>query len=720
MSKRNANSAPAGTPVETSLIGVVSAPIKDSVKTASRKWDDLQTFATAASKDVGLATKATLSDAGKATTGGVATEAGTDSWKSLAGGTAVSPMTDEQLRQAKNIIAQTKSVVELLQTAVAVAEVILQVVNVLQSDVKNWYKPLKITAELLLEQIKEVLVSLASTGLYMLPVLPAGVGLESVVATVKDKVISLGTSTEPSMPSIPLSSALAEVGRQLDAATTKTSDTLGAFNTILNSAAFSTTDPNRPIFDNEGDVVGGAVFFLDAQADIGDLVKDIKVLLKLFGSIVDLDRLKLEAPKDLTATAIMAARDGADTLLNPSASWLNDILTSATMGGSKYPAIQLTWTTEGIAIPSVTGWYIHRTQTPNPPPLFDDKGVPIRDSFGDLIIDYDDPEFNGGKPVFTSDTNYVDFDVEPDNTYYYWVAPATKVGGKKQPSNSVSNTAVATAINCIPVLEKPVVVETPAGFLPGTPTGSPPYWKNITIRDLLGKQIDQLYKNMYLSIQRLFASAETAVDQQNDLIELLKEKLAQLQELLDATGEIIETLYALRLSASSMFLYVSPSAGGMKNFVNRVAKATPPVAKPSVGATTDKDGATATRTDDKPAPGSPCSVYAAIVLVAGWPGAGTVAKLNVMDKNNPIRKSATQQASASVGAFKDHTGRVLDAVQSGVDQIGATSETLVAPGSNQEEQSKTKKSYKLEVDDKAKAALEGILGLFSGMGSGGK
>lgn len=708
---RNNNSAPktdgevaAEVSATVGVTGLSTAAVSPTVL----KWSDIQEKAKAV--QVVAATASTnLVKAVQTSQSFAPAKASAQKWKPLASGTALSPLTDDQLRQAKNVVSQAKSIVGMLQTALALAEAILKIVNALQSDIKNWYKPLKITAELLLEEIKKVLVSLASTGIYVLPVIPAGVGLEDLLVTVKDKVVGVSGGSTPEVPAVPLGTALSEVGRQLAASTQRTSDTLKSFNTVLSGAAFNKSDPNRPIFDNAGDIVGGAVFFLDAQADIGDLIHDIQVLLKLFGQVVDMGKLDLAPPSDLKATSVMAPKDGLDPLLNPSDSWFGDVVSGVMMNSNNYPAIKLTWSTDGVTIPLITGWFVYRLTTPVPPPKFGKDGKPEVDAQGNTVLDYSDPDFNKGDPVFTGDSYYIDFDVEPGKSYFYWVAPAMKMGGKPTAGTRVSNGAGAKVVNCIPDEQKEVgIIETPAGFLPGAPTGSPPYWKNMTVRDLLGPQIDLLYKNIYESIMRLFASAETAVDQQNDLIELLKEKLAQLQEILDTTLKIIDTLGALRLSANSMYLSVPFAAGGMKGFVDTVMHAKPP--EDGSYQTVAAGSAGGGKKSDRPPPGSPCSIYAAIVVVAGMPGPDTFS-----DSASAIKKSAIQQSSEVVGVFARDAGQLGSAVSSSAASLAVSRENFNHPNSTNAEAKKSK-SKKDPVSDESKQVLKNIMGLFSGLG----
>ena len=632
-----------------------------TVDTTKKDWGDLQSTATKVA--------ATGVAGGTSNTAAGATGAERiDAWKQRAGGTSPTPLSPEDLHKTRNFIADCKNIVSLLQTALDIATVILQIVNALQTDVKNWYKPLKITAELLLEVIKDILTSMASTGIYMLPIIPAGLGLEDLVEVVTLKAIKASSGPGSAPQGVTVSQALKAIGTQLRESQTTTSDTFGEFKSVLNSAATSPEDPNRPIFPNAGDKVGGFIIFLDAQADIGDLVHDIQTLLKLFGSLVDVDKLKLEAPKDVSAVAAMLPKDGP-TLLLDSDDWVGDATAALLSNSNNYPAIRVSWFSEKVPVPPISGWYVYRLTTPFPPLYYNNSGDTVMGADGRLLRDYTDPTFNDGEPVLVHKKEFVDFEVTPGTTYFYWVAPGVRFMGKLRPSSAYSNVASATATSCIPDNKVSVFYGSPAGFMAGPPPGSSPYWRNITVRDLLGKQIDLLYKNIYESIQKLFASAETAVDQNNDLINLLKEKLAQLQDVLDATLTLIETLAALKFSANSMYLYLDIQEGGMKHFLERVEKAKPPEEGiPTVAGNGKPSGTSGAAAYAPPLKSTKkaCSVYAAVVVLAGYPGSGTFSQLNVLDKNNALRKSAKTQASASLAVFQNDANKLGAATKDAV------------------------------------------------------
>lgn len=517
---------------------------------------------------------------------------------------------------ARTTLSGAGTVVGALEAAVAILEPILSVINTLQSDANSWYRPLKITAELLLEELRKTLASFASTGVYMLPIIPAEIALGEVFAS---KTVS----------GVPLSSALLSATEAVASATSKTHKRVSGLVSDVTRASNRKSDPNRPVFDSKGDYVGGAVFFLDSQVtSLADITKDIQALLRLFGKVIDVSRFRIKPAKNLSATAAMMQRSSA-SILKGEGEW-SSLLRATVEGGNHYPAIQLSWDIEDmVALPGITGWHVYRLTTPYPPVKYKKEGGKVvpETSGGVQVLDYTDVTFNGGKPAYVSylDSRFTDFDVQPGVTYYYWVTAVFRTGIKEEfrDVEPFSNMATATAINCIPRSAEIPLVQTPAGFKNGPLPDDPPYWHNLSLRDVMGEEIDTLFQSLYRTLRRLFASAETSSDHHEGLIRLLEEKLAQLREILDLAKGILDSLGTLKFSPSSWFLGLEPRAGGMDNFLKRLKNAKVPKQE-ALGS------------------GGACSIYAAVVILVGWPGEGTASNLNVVSGDNAVRQSADE------------------------------------------------------------------------------
>lgn len=561
-----------------------------------------------------------------------------EAWK---GASLSLPIDQEKIAFLQRQVAKGQSVVETLQIAVEIANIILEIVNTLQSDVKNYYRPLKVVAEALLEQLKEVMTSIASTGMYILPILPAEMEIAGVVSK--------------SNSGVPLSVSMRAVSDKL-ASSARSGNPMSAFYTDFGKAATSKSDPNRPIFNNAGDYVGGFALFLDSATNAADLIQDIQAFWKLTGNLINTDALSVKPPENFKATAVMAPKQGTTLLFN-SDNLLGDITRSLLPGSNNYPAVQLTWKS-GPTLPGFSGWHLYRLTQAVPDIKTNDEGDPIKDSEGKVVYDYTDPTFNEGKPVFLSNVagvannEHLDFDVVEGTTYYYWLVPTFFDKGTKKyiDGSKMSASAFATAINCIPDDQAIPVVQTPEGFLPGNHPEDPPYWRSVTVRDILGKQLDLAYKSLYNTIQRLMKSAETSVYQQNELLKLLETKLEQLALVLDQTQEILADMKSLKFSGSAMSLMLPAKEGGMENFIKRVKSAKVPddVAEDQAPAKQAdiyykakeirKDLPANADGNRKPKVGT-CSIYAAVVVVFGWPGADTF-----KDAAKSVADTAKQQA----------------------------------------------------------------------------
>ena len=527
-------------------------------------------------------------------------------------------LSEDYSEAARSALSGAGSVVGALEAAVAILEPILTVINTLQSDANSWYRPLKVTAELLLDELRKTLASFASTGVYVLPVLPAELALGDIYASKK-------------VSGVPLSSALVSATEAVTGATGGSTKKVAGIVSDVSRAATRKSDPNRPVFDNKGDYVGGVIFFLDSQeSSLADITKDIQALLRLFGKVLDVSKFRVKPAKNLSATAAMVQKRATSMIsLEGDSDW-SSLLRATVEGGNHYPAIQLSWDLDDmVALPGITGWHVYRLTTPYPPVKYvKEKGetVPVT-SNGVQVLDYTDVTFNGGKPVYVSYLNrlYTDFEVQPGVTYYYWVTAAfrTSIKDEFKDVEPFSNMATATAVNCIPRSAEIPIVQTPAGFMDGPLPDDPPYWHNLSLRDLMGEEIDTLFQSLYRTLKRLFASAETSSDHHEGIIRLLEEKLAQLRAILDMAKGILDSLETLKFSTSSWTLGLEPREGGMDNFLKRMKNAKVPKQE-----ALESSGV--------------CSIYAAVVLLVGWPGGGTASNLNLASGSNAVNKSSQE------------------------------------------------------------------------------
>ena len=433
----------------------------------------------------------------------------------------------------------------LVSSIISVIELVYDVINFLQTDFDNLYKVLNILLEQLLKQLQDALVTLASTGVYLLPITPDLSSMDTVFA-----------------PGGGAQGALDKMDRKL----------------------FDTKDPNRPIFNGAHDYVGGFVVVMTTGSNVGDLIDNLNKLGHLLEGLIS--RGAVDAPKGVKATPGLYAKD---------IKWNPDDLTEAADNAlalvRRYPGVKLEWE-HPKDLYNAQKYAILRCRSQKGTPLLDSKGKPLTGPDGKPAYNFNDTAFNGpsviGPDGLVSDyapvlvdvprggkLSYTDFAVNDGMTYYYRVAPAFKsADGVRVVATALSQEAVAKVSTCVPDNDaSKFVTETAAGFFDGVNEGDPPDWRNETLRSVLGPDLDLLFKKMAGFVEQFIGMTQTSSDHFEAQLENIKKFLARAKEFMAVVESVVQALEALKFSGGAMVLPLLPKPTGLQGFAGRIKKA---------------------------------------------------------------------------------------------------------------------------------------------------
>lgn len=520
-----------------------------------------------------------------------------DQWQG--GAFTIDPLKDinkaDWIRKSLNVY---QGIIDTLQVTVEVLTIINQLINIFQSDIDNLFKVLNAAIQLLIDAIEKLLVSIASTGIYALPLMP---------------------DVSPFDPEY-------KPGGGFDAVMAK-----------VNHALTNQNDPNRPTFV-EGDFVGALIFVLTAGTNVGDLIHDLGVLSKLLGF------------EDFTGYATGPVGLAAQPGLYSSKKGVLDSLASAVTGQKKL-GIELSWGSTGI--PGTSSFNVYRSKVPGGIPQFDDKGkklVGLPNLFNDAL-------FNGGKPVKIevdedepeATFSYIDFEVSEGETYYYKVVPgfSSAAGEYVGEADTITGYVSSKAEACIPDDLLATSYETPDGLRVGIATGEKPYWSSLTFRGLLGESFDTLLFNLNMLADRIKGVTESSSDHFEKQIKALKKWIKKLSDILEALKAVLEALQNLRLSTSAMMLKIPSESGGIEGLKQRVNAAVP--GNENLKKYLEENN-------------SLCNVYGGFMIVVGCPTATSFKNVGAAAVQGAKSVATAASFENTVQAAKDGWDKAKDSV----------------------------------------------------------
>jgi len=540
----------------------------------------------------------------------------TDTWRDLGkvninplGNTLDKPIVRKSVNALSDVIGTIEAAIEILK-------ITGKIINAFQSDANSLFVVINFAIQAIIDVLKELAVSISSTGVYVLPLLP---------------------ETSPFDPSTPAGGGFKEVMAK------------------VNHSLTNSQDPNRPVFF-DGDYLGSVIFLLTAGTNAGDVIKDLSILVKFLQG--DDSGSKLSTVTALNATpGLYYETEGQSASTYDT---ITDYLSAA--AGVKLPGIKVSWgAPQGI--PGIYGYRIYRSKTQEGTPELDDKGnllrVPADSPFnaGRTITQYVDYAFNNGKPVLIKESKknkleYVDFEVYDGEIYFYKVVPVFKdSAGSIVEGEVISQYTSAKASACLPSDLLLNTYETPDGLLRGKASGDPPYWNNVTLRGLLGESMDSLLRSVQSLADRLKGVSTSSSKHFEELIETLQDWVDDLTVLLEKIKKFLESLKALQFSANAMVLTIPSESGGVAGLKSRINQA----------------GFSSNLRQYLDATDNNCTIYGGLMFVVGAPTGSSFDKLGnvASDELDKIKKagnfeSAKAQFSAGRKGLADKVGNEDD------------------------------------------------------------
>ena len=518
-----------------------------------------------------------------------------DRWRGYASGFSAASLVDDATKEAaQSTINGVGTLVDGLSVAIEVLKAVSVVINAFQQDWDNLFLVVNYAVKELLKVLEEILVSIASTGIYGLLVYPS---------------------------ITPFSPDYKPAG-------------FPEFKAKVSNALTNVSDPNRPIF-YEGDYLGGVVLALVGATNLGDLLKDLQALAKYLND----ESLKLAPVSALTATPGLFYKTEEQTKggsISSAALTVSNFLTSS-IAGVKYPAIKLTWASpEGIPI---DGYRIRRNMG-KPQGIYTkkkDEGSQVNPNdyfktfydptfrLSDTFSSKTDRFFDVWAKTFGDDTSFTDFEVDDGALYYYSVTPLIKnKNGDMMESPGIGGFTSAVATTCLPDSALKTSYETPAGFRQGVATGDPPYWVNTNLRGMLGDTFDSLMSGLYGLAKRLETVSESNTKHFDKMIKTMEKWIENLEKFITKLKEVLDALRALQFSGAAMILSIPSEKGGIEGFKKRFEDAALPDPSPffkHAGERKVPEGSSLSKIPN-PFEDNLCAVCGGLVLIAGAPNPG--------------------------------------------------------------------------------------------------
>lgn len=435
------------------------------------------------------------------------------------------------LEDIKQLNDGVKKLMEVIQKITKVMIALLKIFRLLSSDLKSVTIVLKFLIKVIVKQLKQIIESFASTGLYV-------------------SVIYPDFDPRQSKFSIPVNGGYRE------------------FISKVNVLCLNSKDKYAPRFFSEPDQVGGFILaMLGGSEDpefLNNLITNFDVLARLFGF-----KSPLPSPaKDFRAVI--------------------GLFPNPEFNGELSPGVKLNWSHPGTPL---RGFRLFRGDSPTGVPNGaivgkNNEDIPYNRLSGssgfDEEEDGDGIEFRAfiGKKKY----EYIDFNVAADvnanvdNTYYYQVGTeASKDWLKNNPQYNFMSSPVFTKVvsakprRCIPLSALNQGPRDQMGNEVETIEGE---WHALSLRKLLGPEVDNLFTLIDNMADKLTGMLVSTSQSANDYIKFFEEKIEFYMDIINKVAELIDYLMTFRLNGTFMCLSLSPKRGGMQGFVDRFNQAT--------------------------------------------------------------------------------------------------------------------------------------------------
>jgi hypothetical protein len=421
------------------------------------------------------------------------------------------------LSSVKAITVNGTNFLKFLDQIITIQKSLLKVLRLFSSDLKSLTRVLKGLIKALVKSIQAFIDSLLSTGIYVAPVY---------------------AEFDDTLPGfiLPINGGFSE------------------FKTRINALCLDRRDPTAPKFSSN-DTVGGIIMCCGAGTNDPKLLDDLFTNMKILSNFFGFKNPMPPPPRNVMAIPGVYKKDG-----------------------TYKPGIKITWGNPGAGI---SGFKLYRC------PVYEGfKEIVVEDGAEKTISVFKDDNFNGGKPVefsfagalIKSNYEYIDFEVEENKAYYYQVfstAGFDKPHLRKVTSPLGSKRVGATARKCIPMseLKKYLVLDTDGNprDIDKFSTGG---WLNLTVRDLLGAQMEDLMDLLNSFAERITGSLTSAGSALDKYIDFISKKIKRYIEILTRISNIAQRLMQYRLQGTVLKLTLDPQKGGIEGFVSRMQQAT--------------------------------------------------------------------------------------------------------------------------------------------------
>jgi len=317
------------------------------------------------------------------------------------------------------------------------------------------------------------------------------------------------------------------------------------------NATCSSTDPHAPNFNSPADSVGGVILAMVGGVSDPDflvnLMHNFKVLSKFFGFQNPLP----SAPKNFKVLPGF---------------YRNHKTAKDEMG------VQLSWETPEA--PPVTGYRIYRdivstghmsTVSSTPPVtirVLEDKLSDVHAIPGKRRYKYIDFSVQDGTRYYYKVYSMIGSDFFDDHPEWEGIN-----------SPAATTTIMAHARNCIPVSE--LAKYTTLG-LNGELIDAINFegdWKSITVRGLLGSSLDGAFKGIDILADKLTGMVNTGSSAMSDYLDFYAEKISKILEIVTDIRAVIVELMSYNLRGTFMCLSMPVKPGGMDGFLQRFNQA---------------------------------------------------------------------------------------------------------------------------------------------------
>ncbi|MBD3260236.1 MAG: hypothetical protein GF334_00935 [Candidatus Altiarchaeales archaeon] len=499
--------------------------------------------------------------------------------------------------EIEGIMGAAESVLEALDSLTETLSVFLRLLRVFTSDLKSIMRILKTLLKQVIKQLRAFVEGFSSTGVHA-----SLIGFD-------------GFDKRDSKFQFPINGGLRE------------------FVAKVNETCLNSKDPDAPKY-SKPDTVGGFIFAMIGSTNDPEFLEDMVHNFKILGNFFRF-RFPLPAPPKNVRAVPGIYRDRED--------------------GEKKLGVKITW--EDPQTP-ITRFYIFRS------PYKEGVVKQIEVDGEDIDIRvFEDEGFPVHKPVIPGRPrySYIDFDVNPEDIYYYKVFSAlgrSFIESDKEEDQvykridapNASQTVSAEPRLCIPVseLEKYTLLDEDGNVV--SPIDLKGDWYSLSLRTMLGPAFEKLLDKMDSVSDRLLGMVNTSSDAMSDYVKTFQSKIRTYLDVVRRVLDIVDQMLSYQLRGNFILVEIYPEVGGIEGFVDRFNRATAEDAK-------DQDGNKIATAGDGISDLATEGVMFGVTMVYGFPTADSdYIKENVPDKQQNKFEGSLEDTQKALEAFLNILG----------------------------------------------------------------